>query len=87
MILPEKGATVTFLVRRPTTFDGNDTMEHFLREGKARLVQGDALKLDDVARGWAQAQAASASGDVDVALFSVGMSSDSVVAGTWFTTT
>lgn len=68
----EKGATVTFLLRRPSAFDGNDTMQHYIREGKARLVQGDALKIDDVARGWAEAQAASATGDIDLVLFSVG---------------
>ena len=62
-------------------------MQHVLREGQARLVQGDALKLDDVARGWTQAQAASASGDVDVALFSAGMSPDPIVAIRELTTT
>ncbi|GJE99155.1 hypothetical protein PsYK624_154020 [Phanerochaete sordida] len=46
-------------------------MQHFLSEGEARLVQGDALTLEDLARSWAEAQAANASGDVDVALFSV----------------
>ena len=61
-------------------------MQHVLREGEARLVQGDAPKLDDVAGGWTQAQAASASGDVDVALFSVGTLLDLIVATLWLTT-
>ncbi|EKM52180.1 uncharacterized protein PHACADRAFT_151194 [Phanerochaete carnosa HHB-10118-sp] len=70
--LLERGATVTFLLRRHTVFEGNDTMQHFIHSGNARLVQGDALKLEDVAHGWAESQAASPVGDVDVVLFSVG---------------
>ena len=73
--LSDKGATVTFLLRNTSVFDADESIQPFVRSGKARLVKGDALNIDDVARGWAEAQAASEAQHVDVLLFSVGQSS------------
>lgn len=67
-----KGATVTYLLRKPEVFDEDETMRSYVKAGKVRLVKGDALSIDDVARGWAEAQAASESGHVDAVLFTVG---------------
>lgn len=70
--LTGNGATVTFLLRKTAVFDADESIQTHVRSGKARLVQGDALNIEDVARGWAESQAASASGHVDVLLFTVG---------------
>ncbi|KAG2133675.1 uncharacterized protein EDB93DRAFT_862640 [Suillus bovinus] len=50
------GATVTFLLRSPQVFDQDETIQHYIKEGKARLIQGDALVKDDVRRAWSEAQ-------------------------------
>ena len=63
---------MTFLVRRLTVFDADETMQSYVRSGKARLVKGDALDMDAVVRGYAKAQAAHPSGLVDVVLCSLG---------------
>lgn len=67
-----KGATITFLLRKTEVFDADEAMKPYVKSGKARLVKGDALEIEDVARGWAEAQAASESRHVDVVLFTVG---------------
>lgn len=65
------GATVTFLLRKPSVFDNDETIQKYVRSGKARLVQGDALVKTDVKRVWHAAQ-----GDdhkpVDFLIFTVG---------------
>ncbi|KAF8834785.1 hypothetical protein BDN67DRAFT_1006022 [Paxillus ammoniavirescens] len=69
--LLDSGATVTFLLRKVEVFDGNETIQKYVEQGKARLVQGDALIKDDVQRAWDEA----AKGDdkpVDLLLFTVG---------------
>ncbi|KIK81059.1 hypothetical protein PAXRUDRAFT_15452 [Paxillus rubicundulus Ve08.2h10] len=69
--LLDSGATVTFLLRKVQVFDGNETIQKYVEQGKARLVQGDALIKDDVQRAWDEA----AKGDdklVDLLLFTVG---------------
>ncbi|KZT63071.1 hypothetical protein DAEQUDRAFT_770956 [Daedalea quercina L-15889] len=66
-----KGATVTFLLRSPSVFDNNEQIQLYIRAGTARLVQGDALKPEDVKRGWEEAQRAK-NGAVDLVLCSVG---------------
>lgn len=67
-----KGGTVTFLLRSPSTFEGNETIQTFVRDGKAILVAGDALNKKDVAKGWETAQEASPAGKIDLVLFTVG---------------
>ncbi|KAF7302618.1 hypothetical protein HMN09_00896300 [Mycena chlorophos] len=64
--LLEKGATVTFLLRSPSAFDKDETIQRHVRSGKARLVKGDALKEEDARRAWESA------GTVDTLLFTVG---------------
>ncbi|KAF9220200.1 hypothetical protein BS17DRAFT_797851 [Gyrodon lividus] len=69
--LLDSGATVTFLLRRVEAFDDNEIIQKYVKEGKARLVQGDALIKDDVQRAWDEA----VKGDdkpVDLLLFTVG---------------
>ena len=68
----DKGATVTFLLRNPAVFDTDEVIQPRVRSGKARLVKGDALNIEDVARGWAEAQAATDKRHVDFVLFTVG---------------
>ncbi|TFY60016.1 hypothetical protein EVJ58_g5413 [Rhodofomes roseus] len=66
-----KGATVTFLLRSTSAFDNDEVIQPYIRSGTARLVQGDALKADDVQRGWEAAQNAK-DGTIDLVLFSIG---------------
>jgi len=49
-------------------------MLKYIRDGKARLVQGDALIRDDVKRGWEEAAKGEGEERVDILLFTVGMS-------------
>lgn len=69
--LLEHGATVTFLLRSPSAFDGDEIIQKYVKSGKARLVKGDALNADDVAHGWETARTA-ADGRIDAVLFTVG---------------
>ena len=66
----EKGATITFLLRSVNVFDNDETMKPYVASGHARLVKGDALKLEDVTNGWAKAL--EGTGKLDLVLFSVG---------------
>ncbi|EMD38023.1 hypothetical protein CERSUDRAFT_64307 [Gelatoporia subvermispora B] len=68
--LLEKGATVTFLLRNTSVFDQDADMKRFVTSGKARLIQGDALRASDVKRGWEEA--CSLKESVNAVLFSVG---------------
>ncbi|KAI0083602.1 hypothetical protein BDY19DRAFT_900055 [Irpex rosettiformis] len=70
--LLRKGATVTFLLRSQNAFKDVPEIQEYITSGKAILVQGDALKEEDVARGWAASQAASPTSQVDLALFTLG---------------
>ncbi|KAF8969585.1 hypothetical protein BDZ97DRAFT_1653517 [Flammula alnicola] len=65
----ESGATVTFLLRSPATFDSNETIQKYVKSGKARLLKGDALVKEDVQRSWNEA---AKDAPVDLLLFSVG---------------
>jgi NAD(P)-dependent dehydrogenase (short-subunit alcohol dehydrogenase family) len=69
--LLDLGATVTFLLRKPNVFDDDEAIQEYVRSGKARLVQGDALVKEDVGRAWTAAK-----GDddkpVDFLVFTVG---------------
>jgi hypothetical protein len=65
---------VTFLLRSPNAIKNDPDMHEYVDSGKAIIVEGDALKEEDVARGWEAAQAASPSSQVDLVLFSIGES-------------
>ncbi|KAA1479486.1 hypothetical protein DENSPDRAFT_846263 [Dentipellis sp. KUC8613] len=67
--LLKKGATVTFLLRNPSIFDNDADIQPYIKEGKARLVKGDALNREDVAAGWTSAGQV---GPIDLLLFTVG---------------
>jgi hypothetical protein len=74
MWLLEGGDTVTFLLRRKDTFDNDPVIKPFVESGKAKLVIGDALSQDDVAKAWTAAIEASPTGAVDLVLCSIGKS-------------
>jgi hypothetical protein len=63
------GHTITFLLRSPSVFDKDEVLQTYLKAGKARLVKGDALVLDDVGHAWNEA---AKGGDIDLLLFTVG---------------
>lgn len=52
-------------------FDNNETIQKYVRAGKARLVQGDALVKEDVKRVWVAAQGDDAK-PIDFLIFTVG---------------
>ncbi|EIN06973.1 hypothetical protein PUNSTDRAFT_104390 [Punctularia strigosozonata HHB-11173 SS5] len=62
------GYSVTFLLRYPSCFDKNETIQRFVASGKAKLVKGDALNQDEVRAGWEAAGGI----DVDLLLFTLG---------------
>ena len=68
----EKGATVTFLLRSLNVFETDELIQGYVKSGHVRLVQGDALKAEDVAKGWEAAQEGPQS-HVDLVLFTLGM--------------
>ncbi|KAF8967288.1 hypothetical protein BDZ97DRAFT_1756031 [Flammula alnicola] len=65
----DDGATVTFLLRSPATFDSDEAIQKHVKLEKARLVQGDGLVVEDVRNVWAKA---SQEQPVDLLLFTVG---------------
>jgi len=70
--LLRQGATVTFLLRSTGVFDSDQDMRPFIAQGKAILVEGDALKLDDVKAAWNRALTANESHAIDLVLFTIG---------------
>ncbi|KAJ7268701.1 hypothetical protein B0H12DRAFT_1067751 [Mycena haematopus] len=64
--LLEQGSTVTFLLRSPSAFDGDATIQNYVKSGHARLVKGDASVQVDTQRAW------DAAGTVDALVFTVG---------------
>lgn len=52
-------------------FDNDETIQKYIRAGKARLAQGDALVKEDVKRAWVVAQGDDAK-PVDFLIFTVG---------------
>jgi hypothetical protein len=46
---------VTFLLRSPSTFDADTTIQKYVKSEHARLVKGGALIKDDVKKAWAEA--------------------------------
>ncbi|KAJ7680597.1 hypothetical protein DFH06DRAFT_973813 [Mycena polygramma] len=55
--LLEQGVTITFLLRRPTVFDNDATIQKYLKNGNVRIVAGDATKEADTRRAWIEAGA------------------------------
>ncbi|EIW85579.1 hypothetical protein CONPUDRAFT_48791 [Coniophora puteana RWD-64-598 SS2] len=70
--LLELGYTVTFLLRKPECFDQDEAVTRFVKDGKARLIKGDALVKADVQRAWAEAAKGGDDKTVDFMLFTVG---------------
>lgn len=69
--LLESGATVTFLLRSPSVFDDDATVQKYLSTNKARLVKGDALVRSDVQIAW---DTATSESPVDIVLSTLGFS-------------
>ncbi|KLO12062.1 NAD(P)-binding protein [Schizopora paradoxa] len=67
--LLDSGATVYFQLRRPSAFDEDEKIQKYVKSGKAFIIQGDALKAEDVQRAFTEA---SADGPIDFVLFTVG---------------
>jgi len=65
----DAGATVTFLLRSPATFDNDEAIQTHVKSGKARLIKGDGLVLEDVRKVWAEA---SKEAPVHILLLTVG---------------
>lgn len=70
--LLDKGATVTFLLRNPSCFDADATIQKYVKSGKARLVKGDALIKEDVKKSWEEAAKGDGEAKVDALVFTVG---------------
>lgn len=70
-ILVDAGANVTFLMRSPQTFDSDESVQKHVKSGKANLVKGDGLVVEDVRKAWSEATKES---PVDLVLFTVGFS-------------
>ncbi|KAJ7497673.1 hypothetical protein FB451DRAFT_1212367 [Mycena latifolia] len=64
--LLDRGATVTFLLRSTSVFDGDSAIQKYVKSGHARLLKGDATNEEDTRRAWAEA------GVVDAVIFTVG---------------
>ena len=68
-----KGATVTYLLRSPDAFKNDEVMQDYIKSGRVRIVQGDALQAEDVAKGWEAAQGPVGDSHVDLVLFTIGV--------------
>lgn len=63
---------MTFLLRSPSVFDADNVIQGYVESGKARLVKGDALVLQDVRRAWKDAAKGEGQYIVDLLVFTVG---------------
>lgn len=70
---PDQGNSATLLLRNTNVFDNDDRMQPHVESGRAQLVQGDALVLDDVKRAWEKATDYGRA--VDYVVFTIGKSS------------
>jgi len=70
----DAGSTVTFLLRSPTTFDDDQSIQKYVKSEKARLIKGDGLVLEDIRNVWAEA---SSHRPVDVLIFTLGFNGSS----------
>jgi len=66
------GATVVFFLRSPRVFDQDEVIQSYVKKGKARLIQGDALVKDDVSHAWSESGPGGDGMPVDLLLFTVG---------------
>ncbi|CAE6460637.1 unnamed protein product [Rhizoctonia solani] len=64
-----KGHTCTLLLRKPEAMESDPAMSGFIKDGKVKLVGGDALAQEDVQKAW---NIASSEGQVDVVFFGIG---------------
>ncbi len=75
MLIPlsgtQQGATVTYLLRKTYVFDEDAQVQPYIKSGKARLVSGDGLKAEDVAKAW-QAALDAGNGKIEYVVFSIG---------------
>lgn len=53
-------------------FKDDTTVQGYIESGRARIIEGDALKEEDVAKGWAAAQGPAQETRIDLVLFTVG---------------
>ncbi len=67
----ERGATVTYLLRKTSVFDEDAQVQAYIKSGKAHLVSGDGLKAEDIAKAW-QAALDAGNGKIDYVVFSIG---------------
>lgn len=63
---------MTFLLRSPSVFAENKVIHKYVKDGKVRIVEGDALVKSDVAKAWKEAVKGEGREQVDILLFTVG---------------
>lgn len=63
------GHDCTLLLRKPDAMESDPAMSGYIRDGKAKLVQGDGLVKEDVQRAW---DAAKGDSKVDLVFFGIG---------------
>jgi len=71
-IVTDAGSTVTFLLRNPSCFDQDTTLQNHIQSGRARILKGDATVADDVRKAWVEAGRGEREGEVDLLLFTIG---------------
>ncbi|KAF8522167.1 hypothetical protein BU17DRAFT_45099 [Hysterangium stoloniferum] len=64
-----EGHTVTFLLRNPSVFDEDPTIQKFVNDGHAKLIKGDATVKSDIQKAFDEARS---NGQLDAVIFSVG---------------
>lgn len=62
----EAGHQVIYLLRSPSAFNNDPTLQSYIKSGQAQVVKGDALSKPDIQNAW------DAAGDMDLVLFTVG---------------
>jgi NAD(P)-dependent dehydrogenase (short-subunit alcohol dehydrogenase family) len=71
--LLSQGHTCIFLLRNPSTFDNDNTIQEYVKSGIAKLVKGDATVEEQVRNVWRVALEDGKG--VDTILFTLGASS------------
>jgi len=72
--LLNQGHSATLLLRNDKVFDNDERMKPHVESGRAQLVKGDALVVDDVKRAWEKATDLGRT--VDYVLFTLGATPD-----------
>lgn len=67
LLLPKPEYTIALLLRKPACFDGDEDVSAAIKNGRVRVVQGDATRVGDVQR--------LMEGRVDLVVSSIGESS------------